>query len=242
MPLPTPDPENFKYTGAELDVFSLAENWKAYVRSQIKEFLNGTILEVGSGIGSMTKALYHEQVSRWVALDPDLKHTSKLKQLIREWNFLNAEARTGTLKKINPEEKFDAILYMDVLEHIEEDRVEMKEAAQRLKAGGYLIVLAPAHAWLFSPFDRQIGHFRRYTRETLRQIEPENLEILRGRYLDCVGMAASSANRLFLHQATPSAKQILFWDRVMIPCSRKIDGLFNYHFGKSILMIWKKRN
>ena len=43
------------------------------------------------------------------------------------------------------EAKFDAILYIDVLEHIEDDRAEMARAAARLKPGGALIVLAPAH-------------------------------------------------------------------------------------------------
>ena len=75
----------------------------------------------------------------------------------------HCQAITGTLASLDPEVKADTILYIDVMEHIAGDRQEMADAAARLRPGGHLIVLSPAHQWLFSPFDEAIGHYRRYT-------------------------------------------------------------------------------
>ena len=61
-------------------------------------------------------------------------------------------------------------------------------------------------------------------------------------YLDSVGMLASGANRLLLSQAMPTERQILTWDRLMIPVSRVLDPLLGYTVGKSILGVWKRES
>lgn len=146
----------------------------------------------------------------------------------------------GTVHDLPEEGKFDAILYIDVLEHIEDDRGEMFRAAARLKPGGALIVLAPAHPFLFTPFDAAIGHFRRYTRASLRTAAPETLRTERLVYLDSAGMLASAGNRMFLRSAMPTERQILTWDRLLIPVSRLVDPIFAGRVGKSVLGIWRK--
>ena len=78
----------------------------------------------------------------------------------------------------------DCILYLDVLEHIADDRAEMKRAAARLAPGGRLVVLAPAHQALFSVFDRAVGHHRRYDRKSLRALTLPELELRTLRYVD----------------------------------------------------------
>ena len=77
------------------------------------------------------------------------------------------KSASGTLSELSDSDKFDTILYMDVFEHIEDDRAELERAAAQLAPDGHLIVLAPAHQWLFTPFDESIGHYRRYSRRTL---------------------------------------------------------------------------
>jgi 2-polyprenyl-3-methyl-5-hydroxy-6-metoxy-1,4-benzoquinol methylase len=146
----------------------------------------------------------------------------------------------GTLQSIG-QRLFDTIIYIDVLEHIEDDRAELNTAAAHLRPQGRIIVLAPAHQRLFTPFDAAIGHFRRYDRSMLRQISPAGLEIQRMRYLDCVGLTASAANMLLRRQSMPTATQLRFWDRWMVPISQVLDLLLRYSVGKSILAVWSKR-
>jgi SAM-dependent methyltransferase len=145
----------------------------------------------------------------------------------------------GILADLPDGECFDTILYIDVLEHIEDDYTEVQRAAAHLKPGGCLVVLAPAHQWLFSPFDRAIGHYRRYTRSSLRQLSPQGLTDIRVKYLDSVGLLASLSNR-WLKQRLPTVGQIQLWDAWMVPVSRVLDPLLQYAIGKSVLGVWRK--
>ncbi|HEX6176553.1 MAG TPA: methyltransferase type 12, partial [Candidatus Binatia bacterium] len=54
------------YIGCELDLFSLAINWKWYVKRRIREYLTGDVLEIGAGIGSTTAAMHDGTAHRWV--------------------------------------------------------------------------------------------------------------------------------------------------------------------------------
>ena len=101
---------------------------------------------------------------------------------------------------------FDNLLYIDVLEHIKDDREEIISAARRLRPGGHLITLSPAHPLLYSEFDAAIGHHRRYTRASILCLTPDTLKPVRVRYLDSVGLLASLANQLLLRESPVSPR------------------------------------
>jgi SAM-dependent methyltransferase len=246
-PTVTPPGVEFSYVGSELDLFATATTWKAYVRRQVAPYLGRDVLEVGAGQGGTTRALVaaaHPQARRWVGLEPDAELAGRLARAVEAGELPGyCEARVGTLEAIDEGDPFDTLLYMDVLEHIEDDRAELARAAARLRPGGFVVVLSPAHPWLFTPFDRAIGHHRRYTLKTLRAAAPPDggLEPVRMRYLDSVGMLASLGNRLVLRSAMPNPRQIAVWDRLMVPCSRVLDPLTGYLVGKSVLGVWRKQ-
>ena len=87
-------------------------------------------------------------------------------------------AVSGTCAVLNrvrapADERFDTILYIDVLEHIDDDLGELARSATHLRPGGHLIVLAPAHQALYSPFDKAIGTSAATTRgRFLRPLRP----------------------------------------------------------------------
>ena len=144
----------------------------------------------------------------------------------------------GTTADIPDEERFDCALYIDVLEHIADDRAELRRVSARLRPGGRLIVLAPAHQFLFSAFDEAVGHCRRYSRKALLTVAPPELVVERAFYLDSVGALASAANRLVLRKSMPTVRQLKFWDSMLVPASRLIDPVFAYRMGKSVVAIW----
>jgi SAM-dependent methyltransferase len=146
----------------------------------------------------------------------------------------------GSTETIKDTAKFDAILYIDVLEHITDDKAELERASRLLRSGGSLIVLSPAYGWLYTPFDRAIGHLRRYRKRTLKASAPRDCRLEKMMYLDSAGLLASSGNRLLLKQSMPTLRQILFWDRYLVQVSRVLDPLVLHGFGKSILGIWTK--
>ncbi|AIE73103.1 MULTISPECIES: bifunctional 2-polyprenyl-6-hydroxyphenol methylase/3-demethylubiquinol 3-O-methyltransferase UbiG [unclassified Synechocystis] len=229
--------ENYSYVGSELELFRLARNWKNYYHRIIYSYLGENVLEVGAGIGSTTKILCSQNQQKWVCLEPDelmidmLKSEKNLPQI--------CEIKHGSLANISFDYCFDSIIYIDVLEHIEDDFAEIKRATANLRSGGFLVVLAPAHQWLFSPFDKSVGHFRRYNRQTIKRLTPPELRLVNLKYIDSVGLIASASNH-FLKQSIPTLQQVKLWDTWMIPVSKVFDPILKYKFGKSILAVWKK--
>jgi SAM-dependent methyltransferase len=229
---------SYTYIGSELDLFALAANWKRYWTGQILPYLRGRVLEIGAGIGSNTIALA-DAAHDWTCLEPDAGLADRLRQRLAAAG-LGFRVVHGTTADVPSGDRFDCALYIDVLEHIDDDRAELRRVSTLLRPGGRLIVLAPAHQYLFSPFDRAVGHCRRYSRATLLAAAPAGLSVERAVYLDSIGALASAANRFALRQSMPTAPQLKFWDRVLVPASRIVDPLLGYSLGKSVLAIWTK--
>lgn len=236
----TPAPSD--YVGTELEIFAAARNWKRYWSDAIAPFVGGRVLDVGAGLGA-TAAVFSSRtgIDAWTCLEPDSRFAAQLATRIAAGGLpTRTLARRGTLRDLDPAERFDSILYIDVLEHIRDDRGELARAAGRLAAGGRLVVLSPAHPFLFSPFDAAIGHERRYTRASLRAAAPEGLRLARLAYLDAAGFAASLGNRLVLRSAMPTPAQIAAWDRLLVPISRRLDPWLGFRAGKSVLGVWTR--
>jgi 2-polyprenyl-3-methyl-5-hydroxy-6-metoxy-1,4-benzoquinol methylase len=227
-----------EYQGKELELFEHAENWKRYFASHMKPYLKGSVLEVGAGIGGTTKFLCDGNQTSWTCLDPDERQVSQINSLINSKELPTyCKAIRGTLKEHTAQELYDAVLYIDVIEHIENDKDELTLATQFLKPGGVLIILAPAHQCLYSEFDKVIGHYRRYSMLTLRAIIPASMTERKLFYIDSAGVLASLVNKFFLKRSYPTKKQIYFWDKVLIPISRKLDFLTHRISGKSLISI-----
>jgi SAM-dependent methyltransferase len=231
---------DFNYVGSELELFAAVRKWKTYWSRQIRPFITGDVIEVGAGIGSNTPFLDPGGDHRWVCLEPDPLLLAQLTKTLKQTTDRQYETVCGTLQTVDGDQRFDTIIYIDVLEHIANDREELNIAASRLRPGGRIIVLAPAHQWLFSPFDAAIGHFRRYNRPMLRSISPAGLMIEQLIYLDSAGLTASAANLLFFRQSTPTKAQLRFWDHWIVPVSQVADKLLLHSVGKSIVAIWRK--
>jgi SAM-dependent methyltransferase len=228
------------YVGTELELFAAAHRWKAYLEAQVRPFLGHAVLEVGAGIGATTEALCRSSHTRWVCLEPDALLAARIEAKLSSALLPPCcEVLVGTVQSTS-RDAFDTVMYIDVLEHIEADAAELTKAAGHLASGGHLIVLSPAHPSLYSPFDRAIGHYRRYTAVSLRAAGPPALQMVRLRYLDSVGALTSAANRLILSQQMPTSSQISVWDRWMIPVSRVLDPLTGYRLGRTLLAVWRK--
>jgi SAM-dependent methyltransferase len=229
------------YVGSELELFAQATNWKSYFARQVRPHLGPEVLEVGAGTGTTARVLCTQPHRRWVCLEPDPQLTAGIQAKVTAGELpACCQPRAGTLADLDADDVFDAILYIDVVEHIREDAAELATAARHLRPDGKLIVLAPAHQWLFTPFDQAIGHFRRYDKPMLKEVAPPALRCVRLVYLDAVGMFASMGNRFLLRSGMPTPRQIWVWDKLMVPFSRLVDPLLGFSVGKSILGIWQK--
>ncbi len=218
------------YPGTELGVFKDAVNWKRYWSHRLAPYVRGQVLEVGAGMGGTRGLFSSNQIKHWHALEPDADLASHIRA------SQDLEVTVGTTAVISG--SFDTLLYIDVLEHIEADAEELQRAASLLNPGGHLVTLSPAHQWLYSDFDKAIGHHRRYNRETITAISPAGTTLVGIEYLDSVGVLASLGSRLMRSEPTP--RRVRFWDRLMVPVSRLTDVLTLHKLGKSIIAIWRK--
>jgi 2-polyprenyl-3-methyl-5-hydroxy-6-metoxy-1,4-benzoquinol methylase len=233
--------QEITYAGNELELFQYATVWKKYFGKKIKPYLKEGVLEVGAGMGSTTLSLCDGSQKQWLCLEPDPALFQVLQNRIEQHELPSCcTAMKGTLQDLPSNKKFDTIMYIDVIEHIQQDADEIRRAAGLLHQDGFLIVLVPAHQFVFNEFDRSIGHFRRYNKKMLEAIVPAEMVKKKLFYLDSLGLLASVVNKYFLKQDYPTLKQINFWDKTIVRISKVTDFLINYQTGKSLIGIWQK--
>jgi 2-polyprenyl-3-methyl-5-hydroxy-6-metoxy-1,4-benzoquinol methylase len=232
---------NYQYPGNELELFREAKNWKNYYAGILRPYINGAVLEVGAGIAETSPYLFNEKVSHWTCLEPDEGFFTILQKKINEGKLpANFSAINGTITSLTENDLYDTIVYIDVLEHIEKDRAELQLATKHLKPGGRLIILSPAFQTFYNKFDRAIGHYRRYTKKTLKAVIPGGMKQEKLLYLESGGTLLLLMAKLFKKDSHPSLKQVLFWDKTVVPASKILDKMIGYSYGKTIIGIWEK--
>ena len=102
-----------------------------------------------------------------------------------------------SVKNIN--NNFDTILYLHVLEHIEDDILEINNASQKLNLGGHLVIMAPAHQKIYGNLDKAVGHFRRYEKDFFKK-KFVNLKLINLKYLDSMGYILYFLNKIFFQK------------------------------------------
>ena len=224
-----------KYPGAELDKFDKATIWRKYVFLLIKKFIKGSVLEVGAGIGSFTDN-YKHKVNSLVLSEIDPQNLEVIKKRFPEEKFSFTNKFTKDLNQ-----KFDSIMYLNVLEHIEKDNDEIIKALEKLKKNGFLIILVPAHNKLYSKFDKAVGHFRRYEMNFFKNLEIENSKKHKLIYLDAMGYFLYFLNKFFFKEEVyPSKLKIFIWDKIFTPMTIFLDKILMHKFGKNILYVIEK--
>jgi SAM-dependent methyltransferase len=238
---PRADVATGSYVGDELELFAHAHNWKQYWSRVLGSFVHGRVLDVGAGMGASARLFArHPGIDSWLALEPDREFADTMRAIPPGELPPGFDVVQGTLADLAPELRFDCVLYIDVLEHIAGDREELAQAIPHLAPNGRIVLLSPAHAFLYSPFDAAIGHVRRYDRASLRAAVPAGLRIERMQYLDSVGLLASLTNRLLLRTAHPTPGLIALWDGWIVPCSRLLDPLLLGGIGKTIVAVLQR--
>lgn len=124
------------------------------------------VLEVGCGQGGFGARL--AQRYRYVGVEPDATSAQVARSRL---DLLGpghgGDVRHGDLSVLGPDERFDLVCAFEVIEHIEDDRAALRDWADRLRPGGWLLLSTPAHQRRFGAADEMVGHFRRYEPEAL---------------------------------------------------------------------------
>jgi len=220
----------------EFKALSLADNYRAALLREFSKPLHGNVLEVGAGIGQITEVLLRKHyINRLVSIEPD---PGFCRQLLKK--FPGHTIVQGTFKDVHEGDDWDAILSINVLEHIQEDEDELKNYWHCLaKNIGTLCLFVPARPEIYAPLDKDFGHFRRYTRPELRQkLERAGFQVLRLRYYNVAGYFAWWLNFCLLRKRHFNTGSVRFFDRFIFPPVYRFESRVCAPFiGQSLLAV-----
>jgi SAM-dependent methyltransferase len=194
------------------------------------------VLDAGAGIGTFT-ALAAEAGAEVTALEPDPAFVTHLRERFA------ADPRVTVVQapaEAVPElDAFDSVLCLNVLEHVRADEAALRGFHDALQPGGALLLLVPAHAWLYGGYDRAAGHERRYAAGTLRpRLRAAGFDVETLRYVNPVGALGWLVRvRLRRGDEWPSGSFRTF-DR-LVPALRHLDRL-PLPFGLSVWAIARR--
>ncbi len=218
------------YTGLEhLDrLAALAKNYNHFLVGCITQACADVsqLVDFGAGTGTFSAALRRQGYNvACVEIDPALRSSLENQGFSC---YPNIDAF--------PEESLDFVFSLNVLEHIEDDLGTLSRIAARLKPGGRMYLYVPAFDLLYSSMDRKVGHYRRYTKgNLLPRLRQAGFHILRARYADSLGFAASLFFKWFGNsQGELSPTGLWLYDRVAFPLSYLLDFLFGGFMGKNL--------
>ena len=224
-----------------LEVIAKADRFNRWMYDQFKHRLKGEILEIGSGIGNISKLViqeghfitlsdYNEEYCE--SLKKNFSQNKNVREIISiDLLHIDFENKYAAYKK-----KFDSIFLLNVLEHIEDDVMAIKNCSFLLNEEGHLILLAPAYSWLYSSFDKQLGHFRRYSLSSLKELlRKEKFSILSGSYFNLTGMAGWFLFGKILKHKMLSSGEISAFNKI-VPIAKFFDKLVGRKVGLSIIV------
>ena len=227
-----------KYLNQVLEYFDVSDKYRSYQIQLLNKFVGKNILEVGAGRGKIIETLSSDQSRKFTLLELDNFFYDYLHKNLKSDKVRIMKVKSNTLK-----EKFDTIIYLDVIEHIEDDTSELDVALSLLENDGHLIIIVPAFQFLYSDFDRNVGHFRRYNRVFFEEYSKgKKINIEQLKYFDVIGFFIILLSKILKLTKSKNTKLgIKIWN-YLVPLSKFLDKLILHNLGKSIICVYKKTN
>ena len=202
-----------------------ATNYSDWTFSLFEPYLRGDVLEVGCGVGTFTRLLVdsgrcRSLLSIDVSADAVAHCRANIQSPILEVKHTGVESVNGA---------FDLVICMNVLEHIEDDLAAFRHMLGLLRPGGTLFLLVPAHQALYTPFDREGGHYRRYSKRDVTRLLAKLPEFQPAKvdqyYFNSIGaLGYYAVYGLMRKQPTADpAAEVGWFDRLVVPVLRKIE-------------------
>jgi len=221
-----------------LRIMEGAGSYNRWLFERCSRFLGDKVLEVGAGVGNISKFLLDREMV--IATDVSPTYVAELQSKFSHLPNVHTRVLDLCADKDVSETKqqfpIDTVLSMNMLEHIEDDRQAVASMFRLLQPGGRLVLLVPAHQQLFSDMDRNLDHFRRYDRVGLGlMLEQAGFKIRESRYLNWLGALGWFVNgRLLRRQLIPS-RQLRLFDLMLF--FLKTEDLWAPPFGLSLLIV-----
>lgn len=228
------------YAGKDLEAMQFARRYHRWIIDEVRPYFGKQIAEVGAGCGNLTEFLLEEPIDSITAFEP----SSNMFRLLEERH--QAEERVTPINDFFSRDAggiardYDSVVYINVMEHIEDDGAEIRRAYDALKPNGHLVIYVPALAWLYSEFDRSIGHFRRYhKRDLVNAVSGAGFEVVQAKYFDSLGIIPWYVSAVLLRRSINS-NSVALYDRLAVPVMSRVERYLPPWIGKNLLVVGRK--
>jgi SAM-dependent methyltransferase len=227
----------------EFAALSEARQYRRALLDSFRPHLHGEVLEVGAGIGQFTTEITSlPAVANLTAVEPDPKFYDTLARKLPPAQIVTGSAGAYQL---DPKIGWDSIVSINVLEHIEEDQVELGVYCRLLaKRNGTLCLFVPARGEIYAQLDRDFGHFRRYGRINLREkLQRAGFEIITLRYYNFAGYFAWWFTFCLMGRRHFNPSAVRWFDRCIFPAVFWFEThIFAPPLGQSLLAIARPKS
>jgi SAM-dependent methyltransferase len=232
--------EAFAYASSELDALAEARNYYRWILRQFRPHLDGRVVEVGAGIGTFSALLASEpRIDRLTLCEPASDNFPRLKA--RFAGAPRVEVRNAYFEAVAEPASADAIVLVNVLEHIPSDADFLAAARRALAPGGALLLFVPAFPALFGSLDRAFGHHRRYTKRVLdERLRAAGLATSRLRYVNMPGTLPWLLAGKLLRRRTIGRSAVRFYDRWVLPWVFALEQRWEPPVAQSLLAVATK--
>ena len=228
-----------EYIGKDLEAMDFAVNYHRWILDLMKPFLGKHLVEVGAGTGAFSELLLETAPRTLSLVEPSAMFETLQTNLAQPDSATEIRAFPNIFAdvaaEIESEQSPDSIIYINVLEHIEDDRLELKIIHQTLREKGRIFIFVPALPVLFSEFDKHIGHFRRYRKgELAEKLHAAGFRILLSRYFDAMGIFPWLVKYRLLRSLTMESGAVQLYDKFVVPLAKPIEASVPMPIGKNL--------
>ena len=240
---PSFDYKEFDEEGAAtLETIANATRFNAWMYQTIRPYCKGRILEIGSGIGNISQFFIRDDANI-VLSDIRDQYCAYLGK-----NYSSQEVVQMDLVHPNFDQEyaslidsFDTVFALNVVEHIEDDTLAMTNVKKLLRKEGNCVILVPAFQFLYNSFDKELYHFRRYTRSSLNTLMRPIFSIKYETYFNAIGTLGWFVNANLLKKKLIPSDQMKMFDR-LVPVFRAVDFFTKRLLGLSVIIVGQKEN
>ena len=219
-----------------LSVLEGATDYTDWLIEMFGPHLTGEIVELGAGSGTITAHLAN--YGAVTAIEPSERAIESLQRRFA------ADSRVrvvhGDVSAL-PSASCDTVVLSNVLEHVPDDAAVLSRIHDALRPDGRIVVFAPAFDALYSEFDRQIGHYRRYQLNHLRSnLRSAGFDVVEARYVNSIGALAWLIWARLLGRTPTAAGPVTVYNQLFLPLLRRIERSLRVPFGQSILVVGQR--
>lgn len=229
-----------QYFGKDLEAMSFAYNYHKWILEEFTPYLGAHVAEVGAGMGHFSEFLLETQINHLTTFEPSENMYPVLENNFAHHNNVDTIHAFFEDQSHQYNQSFDSICYVNGLEHIEKDREALTHAYKTLQQNGHILIFVPALSFLYSNFDKAVGHYRRYSKKELVDVvSAAGFSIKKINYFDIAGIIPWYVAFVLLKQTTTESNVSLY-DTWVVPIMKKVERIIPPIIGKNLILIGQK--